>query len=189
MKSTPVRRAASIAGASLCALVLAAGTAHAELAPDELRAVTDHYLYDVDLAEFHDISTERPHADQLDWTSDSCSWSPDHPLGFDFAVSCDRHDFGYRNYPKQDRFGEPERLRIDDNFRDDLRTSCGPDPTCRATADLYYFAVREFGGISSSTADALRKAGIAQHGEGRFTAVGRSGEVVEFSPAAEQRGG
>lgn len=180
MIPTPVRRAALTAGASLCAFVLAAGTAHADLAPDQLRAVTDHYLYEVPLAEFHEISTERPHDDQLDWTSDSCSWSPDHPLGFDFAVSCDRHDFGYRNYPQQDRFTEADRLRIDDNFRDDLHISCGPDPTCRATADLYYFAVREFGGISNSTADALHKAGVAHHGPGQFSAVSRSGEIVEF---------
>lgn len=183
MIPTPVRRAALTAGASLCAFVLAAGTAHADLAPDQLRAVTDHYLYEVPLDEFHEISTERPHEDQLDWTSDSCSWSPDHPLGFDFAVSCDRHDFGYRNYPRQDRFTETDRRQIDDNFRDDLYTSCGPDPACRATGDLYYFAVREFGGISNSTADALHKAGVAHHGPGQFSAVDRNGEIVEFGLA------
>ena len=162
MLPTPVRRTAVTAGAALCTLVLAAGTAQADLPPDQLRAVTDRYLYETSLDEFHTLSTEQPYRDQLNWSSDSCSFSPDHPWAFDFAISCDRHDFGYRNYPKQDRFNEDTRLRIDNNFRDDLSTACGPQRACRATADLYYFAVRQFGGVSNSTADALRRAGITR---------------------------
>ena len=34
----------------------------------------------------------------FDWSTDYCSASPDQPLGFDFRLSCWRHDFGYRNY-------------------------------------------------------------------------------------------
>src|SRR5689334_6208169 len=31
----------------------------------------------------------------FDWSTDYCSTSPDNPLGFPFATSCARHDFGY----------------------------------------------------------------------------------------------
>jgi hypothetical protein len=34
----------------------------------------------------------------FDWSTDYCSQSPDKPLGFDFKLSCHRHDFGYRNF-------------------------------------------------------------------------------------------
>ena len=34
----------------------------------------------------------------FDWSTDYCSSSPDNPLGFNFTLSCWRHDFGYRNY-------------------------------------------------------------------------------------------
>ncbi len=30
----------------------------------------------------------------FDWSTDYCSSSPDNPLGFDFTLSCYRHDFG-----------------------------------------------------------------------------------------------
>src|SRR5688572_32645503 len=34
----------------------------------------------------------------FDWSTDFCSSSPDQPLGFDFRLSCHRHDLGYGNY-------------------------------------------------------------------------------------------
>lgn len=169
------------AAASICALLLTAGTAHAGLDPDQLRRTTDHYLYDTSLDDFAATRAEQPHADQLDWSSDSCSYSPDHPLGYDFAGSCDRHDFGYRNYQRQDRFGEPDRSHVDHNFKHDMYSRCGPDVACKATANVYFFAVREFGGSSRSTADALRKAHVTKAAPGPsalFRAVDHNGRTV-----------
>src|SRR5262245_23812439 len=52
---------------------------------------------------------------QFDWSTDYCSASPDEPLGFDFRLSCYRHDFGYRNYKAVNRF-PANKPRIDDAF-------------------------------------------------------------------------
>lgn len=176
------RRGMLVTAATTCALLLTAGTAHADLDPDRLRTVTDGYLFDISLEEFESTEAQQPYADQIDWSSDSCTWSPDKPLGY-FATSCDRHDFGYRNYKKQDRFSEEDRRRVDDNFKADMYSNCGDKPACKATANIYYFAVREFGAISSSTADALTKAQVTGNASGdpaKFRAVNRSGESVQI---------
>ena len=89
----------------------------------------------------------------LIWTSDGCSDSPDKPLDYNFLPSCQRHDFGYRNYKNQARFTEPNRKIIDDNFKADLYNECSKyrglsslkGVECRGLADIYYDAVREFG--------------------------------------------
>ena len=135
------------------ALVLGAGTAQAIDAP----TVTDDYLFSKTLAQFSTIKAQRPYADQLDWSDDGCSWSPDNPFGFKFLPACQRHDFGYRNYKKQGRFNETTRLRIDNNFKSDMYFQCAGNWACNRTADLYYAAVREFGASSVSTADAVAK--------------------------------
>ncbi|WP_376774709.1 phospholipase [Saccharothrix violaceirubra] len=108
-------------------------------------AVTDDYLFNRSLADFSGLRTGAPNADQLDWSSDGCSWSPDNPFGFKFLPACHRHDFGYRNYKRQARFTEASRLRIDDRFKADMYQQCGSNWACKRTADLYYKAVREFG--------------------------------------------
>jgi len=155
-----IRSASAAVAATACALLLTTAPAHAELSQRELHAVTDEYLFGVPLPEFTEIRAERPHADQLDWDSDGCSLSPDEPLGYSFLESCHRHDFGYRNYQRQERFTEDNRLRIDVQFRTDMRSTCGTDRLCQATAEVYYLAVREFGGIASSTAEAIDNAQI-----------------------------
>ena len=52
---------------------------------------------------------------RFNWSTDYCSSSPDNPLGFNFTLSCYRHDFGYRNYkemaPVPDEQG-PGRQRL-----------------------------------------------------------------------------
>ena len=184
MKKSPVRRGFASAAAAAGALLLTAGTAHADLSTDELHAITDKYLFEISLPAFVDVRAEQPHADQLDWSSDSCSWSPDKPLGYDFSSSCDRHDFGYRNYKRQTRFTEDNRKKIDDNFKADMYSGCGDDDGCRGAANVYYWAVRQFGGSSSSTAEALQKADVRPHHDARGEVVSYSartagGEVVE----------
>ena len=96
----------------------------------------------------------------FNWTTDYCSSSPDNPFGFPFSTSCARHDFGYRNYKRQGRWNETNRLRIDDNFKSDMYQQCGSNWACKRTADLYYAAVREFGGSASSTATSIQNAGL-----------------------------
>jgi phospholipase A2-like protein len=155
VERSPARRGFFVTAAATGALLLTAGTAHADLSQTELRAVTDEYLFEISLDTFTETRADRPHADQLDWSSDGCSMSPDRPLGFKFRTSCNRHDFGYRNYKKQDRFTEANRKEIDDNFRADMYSICGNDLACKSTANVYYYAVRQFGDTSLSTADAL----------------------------------
>jgi len=152
-------------------IALGTGTAHAALTPAQLQAVTDDYLFSKSLSQFIQLRNSRPYADQLDWSSDGCSWSPDEPFGYEFLPACQRHDFGYRNYKKQGRFTEANRKRIDDNFRADMYGICGDNWTCKRTADVYYYAVRGFGGSSASTAEVLSKQQVVQ--EARAVATGR----------------
>ncbi|MBE9374287.1 hypothetical protein IQ251_07480 [Saccharopolyspora sp. HNM0983] len=177
-----IRRTATAGAATAAALLLTAGAAQADLDPERLRQVTDQYLFELELAEFTAVREQQPHPDQLDWTSDSCSLSPDEPLGHDFATSCDRHDFGYRNYTRQERFTEPNRELIDDRFRDDMYSVCGGDPLCRGTADVYHFAVRQFGGVANSTAQAIEMAQIepGRGADGGFRATDARGERVHL---------
>ncbi|RKT73166.1 phospholipase A2-like protein [Saccharothrix variisporea] len=127
---------------AVAALLLGTGTAQAAI---DAPAVTDDYLFNRTLSQFSSIRAQAPYADQLDWSSDGCSWSPDNPFGFKFLPACHRHDFGYRNYKRQSRFNETTRLRIDDNFKADLYHQCAGNWACNRTADLYYKAVREYG--------------------------------------------
>lgn len=157
--------------AAAFAMVLTAGTAHADLTDEELRAVTDQYLFETSLDDFTSIRADRPHDGQLDWSTDACSWSPDEPLGYEFTQSCHRHDFGYRNYQQQDRFTESHRLRIDNRFRADMYSECDGDVTCQGVANVYYFAVRQFGDVTTSTPEALARAHVT-------TETAPSGEVV-----------
>ncbi|SHF34672.1 phospholipase [Streptoalloteichus hindustanus] len=141
--------------AACASLFVGVGTAEAALTPAKLRSVTDEYLFSKSLSQFHSLRAKRPHSKQLDWSSDGCSKSPDAPLGYDFLPACQRHDFGYRNYKKQSRFTKDNRKRIDDNFRADMYSICDDSWTCKRTADIYYHAVRKFGGSGATTAEVL----------------------------------
>jgi len=134
-------RGTVVTAAAAAAVVLGTGTAHAI----DAVAVTDDYLFNKSLSQFVSIRNQAPNSDQLDWSSDACSWSPDQPLGFDFKPACWRHDFGYRNYKKQGRFNETTRLTIDNNFKDDMYTICNGNSICNGAANVYYAAVRQFG--------------------------------------------
>ncbi|GAB2667742.1 hypothetical protein GCM10027271_29270 [Saccharopolyspora gloriosae] len=184
-RSATSRRGLVASVAAGAAMLLSVGTAHADLSDDELQQVTDQYLFETSLSDFIDLRSEQPHSGQLDWSSDSCSWSPDEPLGFDFSTSCDRHDFGYRNYKAQDRFSEDNRLRIDDNFKADMYSGCDDDSTCKAAANVYYEAVRQFGNMSTSTSSAVEQAEIKPvHAESGqvvgFEGKTRTGETMRF---------
>ncbi|MGW3724422.1 phospholipase [Streptomyces sp. F001] len=85
----------------------------------------------------------------FDWSTDYCSSSPDNPFGFPFAMSCARHDFGYRNYKAAGAF-DANKARLDSAFYEDLKRVCnnysgGTKTACNSTAWTYYQAVRAFG--------------------------------------------
>jgi hypothetical protein len=105
----------------------------------------------------------------LDWSTDYCSSSPDQPLGFDFRLSCHRHDFGYRNYKQVGQFAA-NKDRIDEAFYFDMRAKCATynsfvRPACYSLAWAYYQAVHNFGSVSAvSQADLDRAAQLKAEG-------------------------
>lgn len=130
-----------------------AEAAPAKLSVQQLNQTTDRYLFDTSQGKFRKLRKEKPYNGQLNWTTDTCSWSPDQPQGYDFRTACQRHDFGYRNYKKQDRLAESSRKRIDDNFQKDMYQVCRQykgwksykGVECRRIADGYYAWVRHNG--------------------------------------------
>ncbi len=89
----------------------------------------------------------------FDWSTDYCSSSPDNPLGFDFTLSCARHDFGYRNYKAAGQF-DANKSRLDSALYEDLKRKCATyssavRPACTALAWTYYQAVSVFGSFAS----------------------------------------
>ncbi|KAJ4304606.1 hypothetical protein N0V90_000132 [Kalmusia sp. IMI 367209] len=108
---------------------------------------TDRLLFSTSISGFV-AARNAQNPSTLDWSSDGCSSSPDNPLGFNFENSCYRHDFGYRNYKAQSRFTDPNKLKIDNNFKTDLYNQCNSESfvsVCKSLADVYYAAVRAFG--------------------------------------------
>jgi len=111
----------------------------------------------------------------FDWSTDNCSASPDRPLGFDFRLSCQRHDFGYRNYHLENEF-DANKPRVDDAFYADLKTKCRSysafvRPACYSLAWTYYQAVRVFGALWVSQADLDAAAKLKAEGEARAAAA------------------
>jgi hypothetical protein len=98
----------------------------------------------------------------FDWSTDYCSNSPDNPLGFDFRLSCVRHDFGYRNYKSVGLF-KPNKGRVDSAFYEDMKRKCKTynivvRPACYSLAWTYYKAVDTFGKVKVSQAEIDRAA-------------------------------
>ncbi|WP_433791536.1 phospholipase [Actinoplanes sp. CA-252034] len=90
----------------------------------------------------------------FDWSTDFCSASPDKPLGFDFTLSCHRHDFGYRNYKAAGAFTDTNKSLVDSAFYADLKRKCAGystvvRPACLSLAWTYYQAVSIFGSLAS----------------------------------------
>ncbi|CAA9958933.1 secretory phospholipase A2 [Pyrenophora teres f. maculata] len=119
---------------------------------NSLENITDDYLFNIPLEQFIEYRNAHTGPAELDWTSDSCTLSPDKPWGFDFTASCRRHDFGYWNYIKQKRITSANRARVDRNFKQDMYNQCAKEKwlkrqLCKATAKLYYKATNKFGGV------------------------------------------
>lgn len=116
----------------------------------DLQAITDKLLFSETMDQFQTARNSQ-NPPQLDWSSDGCSYSPDDPLGFDFLESCERHDFGYRNYKAQSRFTDANKAKLDLNLKSDLYKKCSEEKNpesediCKGVANIYYDAVRDFG--------------------------------------------
>ena len=94
---------------------------------------------------------------EFNWSTDYCSSSPDNPLGFNFQLSCARHDFGYRNYKAVGLFSS-NKSRLDSAFYEDLKRKCATyssivRPACYSLAWTYYQAVRAFGSVITTQRD------------------------------------
>jgi hypothetical protein len=151
MVAVSIPRAILVAVLASATLVVGTGAAEAssgpvELGPVQLARTTDRYLHKASLAAFQSKRAQRPHASQLDWSSDGCTNAPDNPSGYNLVRACFRHDFGYRNYKRQGRFTEAARLRIDNRFKSDMYVVCAGSWACNRFADVYYAAVRRYGG-------------------------------------------
>jgi hypothetical protein len=112
---------------------------------------------------------------QFDWSTDYCSASPDEPLGFDFRLSCARHDFGYRNYKAVQAF-PANKSHVDDSFYADLKRKCAQynvfiRPSCYSLAWTYYQAVRAFGSLVVTQADLEHAATLKAQGEAQAAAA------------------
>ncbi|MFM9368582.1 phospholipase [Streptomyces sp. Da 82-17] len=85
----------------------------------------------------------------FNWSTDYCSSSPDNPFGFPFQKSCQRHDFGYRNYKAMGTF-DANKARLDSAFYEDLKRVCtrytgAKLSSCNGLAWTYYQAVKALG--------------------------------------------
>ncbi|KAJ2959423.1 hypothetical protein NQ176_g11117 [Zarea fungicola] len=149
-------------------------------ARETIQQTTDRYLFSISLPSFLQFRAQR-NPGNLDWSSNGCSASPDNPFGFPFEPACQRHDFGYRNYKAQNRFDSGNRKRVDDNFKNEYAiTHCNLQTkarlkmltrnslyfqcetvsakgSCRALANVYYSAVRVFGGVAKRAENAVEE--------------------------------
>ncbi|WP_422751117.1 phospholipase [Micromonospora sp. WMMD1219] len=111
----------------------------------------------------------------FDWSTDYCSSSPDNPIGFNFKLSCYRHDFGYRNHKAMGVFSAA-KSRLDSAFYADLKRVCATynavvRPACYSLAWTYYQAVSVFGSVAAvSQADLDRAARMKADAERRAAA-------------------
>ena len=160
------------------ALVLGLGTAAHAVGVEEKVAVMASFTqtgadsYGAWQSARDDQSAWAPY--EFDWATDYCSASPDQPLGFDFRLSCARHDWGYRNYHAMDLF-PANKPRVDDAFYADLKRKCATysrwvRSSCYSLAWTYYRAVVNFGNLKVDKAALDHAAVLKADGEARAAA-------------------
>jgi hypothetical protein len=143
---------------SLIALTVAVARLVAGPIPDPDIADFQRLLFATPLAGFVVAATSST-PPTLDWSTDHCSAPLIGNTGrsFDFTNSCRRHDFAYRNLKRFDQrqpgmwWNTQWRHKVDAQFRRDLRSECDGRPlsqrvTCRWWAEIFFRAVRTFGG-------------------------------------------
>ncbi|EQL01809.1 p15-like protein [Ophiocordyceps sinensis CO18] len=163
---------------ALASAALAASSAVVPRQAQDLRAVTDRLSFVLTLPDFT-AQRNRRDPPSLDWDSDGCTAAADNPFDFPFLPGCQRHDFGYRNFRKQRRFDQGNKDRIDKQFKNDLYFQCGQVPAesaCQRLADIYYLAVRRFGGPVDSKRDTLASEAYAEAVKAYDEAVAKAQE-------------
>lgn len=168
-----LRRVAVLASLLALAGIISTASPAAAAGIDEKLAVMSSWSQPT-ATSYNAWNTARQHQSDwasygFDWSTDYCSTSPDQPLGFDFRLSCQRHDFGYRNYKAVGQF-PANKSRIDDAFYRDLKAKCATynafvRPACTSLAWTYYQAVSAFGNLVVSDADLQRAADLKERGE------------------------
>jgi len=164
------RRLATLLTATAVALLTALGLAEPAAAVTREQKLTVLSSWtQTSVASYNTWNSARanpaPWADYVfDWSTDLCSSSPDNPLGFDFRLSCHRHDFGYRNHKAMGIF-PANKARVDSAFYEDLKRKCATynaavRPACLSLAWTYYQAVKTFGSVSVSQAEIDRAAAL-----------------------------
>jgi len=141
--------------AVLCSLVVTAGLSVTPLPLPSAQSVAETLLFHTSLPAFVASADFPSHDVRLDWSTDGCSAPIVQSTGrsFDFYNACRRHDFGYRNMSrfKNGRvWSETLRLRIDEQLRKDMRSSCTTRDVisrtqCFAWAETFFRTVRRFG--------------------------------------------
>ena len=139
----------------LCSLVVSAGLSVTPPPLPSAQTVAEALLFRSSLPAFVATANSPTHDVRLDWTTDGCSAPIVQSTGrsFDFYNACRRHDFGYRNMSrfKNGRvWSEALRLRIDEQFRKDMRVSCTTRDVisrtqCFTWAETFFRTVRRFG--------------------------------------------
>ncbi len=151
--AAPLRRLLTSVALTLAVILGSASAAHAATAAQKAAALAS--FTQTTAGSYQKWNAARQNRDEwadyrFDWGTDHCSASPDRPLGFDFRLSCHRHDFGYRNHKAAGVFTAAAKDRIDDAFHADLKRVCATysaavRPACLTLAWIYYRAVSIFG--------------------------------------------
>jgi hypothetical protein len=169
------RRLATLVASAALALITVLGVASpaAAVTPAEKLSVLSGWTQ-TSVASYNSWNAARANqgawsAYAFDWSTDYCSSSPDNPLGFNFQLSCYRHDFGYRNHKALGQFTSA-KSRLDSAFYEDLKRSCATyntvvRPACLSLAWTYYQAVRVFGQVVVSQAELDRAATLKADAE------------------------
>ncbi|MFI5757389.1 phospholipase A2 [Streptomyces sp. NPDC051569] len=120
-------------------------------------SATDYWLFDRGLWAFRDEKKRKGRRSDLVWTDDGCSapWytkmsATVRNYAKQFNMPCQRHDFGYRNYRKQNRNTTRARKdRIDTRFLYDMKKRiCEPKLVsfpCNVAANGFHYGVSKFG--------------------------------------------
>jgi hypothetical protein len=116
------------------------------------KKLADNYLFDISLDKFQEYRKSKMPSCCV-WDSNGCTGvdpiyeDKSTKIKVDFTPACQRHDFGYGNAKKQDRF-KKLREKIDQQFLEDLKDLCPKGFlgfSCRRTAETMYAGVRLVG--------------------------------------------
>lgn len=159
----------------------------------ELRNRADQLMFSMTLSQFMKVkNTAKSGIDtQFNWSDDGCS-GPPNPFSDNFNRSCLRHDFGFRNYGNglQLKPSEEMRLRINNQFREDMNNQCANqgNPTgCGTAVSTYYHFVNDLNNGAAAFYDATCDVGYFcmyddDNREGwRVQLASRSSDFHEFA--------